>query len=86
MIPMNYAKLRGRIRECGFSQKTLAAAIHVSPSQFSFKLNNRYEFTTSEIRALVEQLDIPSAEIGQYFFTPKVQISKRKESNEINPC
>lgn len=72
MVSMNYSKLRGRIRERGFTQKELANATKMSEAHFSQKMKNKYEFTTEEIRILVEALAIPQEEIGIYFFTPEV--------------
>lgn len=72
MVAMNYAKLKGRIAEKGTTQKALAVATGMTETTFSLKMNNRYEFTANEIRAMARALDIAGDEIGAYFFTPKV--------------
>lgn len=72
MVPMNYNRLRGRIRELGVTQKELADATNMTESHFSQKMNNKYEFTSDEIRIMVNVLAIPQTEIGSYFFTPEV--------------
>lgn len=69
----NYAKLRGRIKEYGYTQKTLANTININSSTLSEKLNNKYEFTVDEINAICKCLKIPKVEIGEYFFAQKVQ-------------
>lgn len=47
MMPtMDYSKLKGRIKECGFTQKSLAEEIGTSESQFCLKLTGKYPFMT----------------------------------------
>jgi transcriptional regulator with XRE-family HTH domain len=64
----NYSKLLGRIKECGFTQETLANAIGKNQSTLSIKLNGRYPFTAKEIDAICKVLDISNDKIGAYFF------------------
>ena len=68
-MKFNYSKLRGRIRECGFTQKQLAEAIGINKSSLSAKLNGQFAFTTNEVLAISKVLNIPLNEIGEYFFT-----------------
>lgn len=70
MTKMNYSKLLGRIKECEYTQKTIAKKIGVSEGQFSQKLNGVYEFKQTEMNNLCEVLSIPAEEIGDYFFSP----------------
>ncbi len=72
-MAFNYAKLLGRIRECGFTQGTLAKAIGINQGTMSEKLNNKYAFTVTEMDAICRLLEIPKSEIGVYFFHKKVQ-------------
>lgn len=74
-MAFNYAKLRGKIKECGITQKALAEKIGSDSSTISAKLNNKYSFSMNEIDAICKVLDIPKDEIGAYFFTHKVQKS-----------
>lgn len=67
-MKFNYAKLLGRIRECGFTQATLAEAIGINKCTLSAKLNNQSYFTTSEIIAICKALEIAHKEIPVYFF------------------
>lgn len=69
---MNYNQLLGTAKAQGFTQKQLAHAAGITESTMSLKLKGRYPFTSDEIRSIVEYLHIPPAEIGAYFFTPKV--------------
>lgn len=71
-LNLNYSKLLGRIRECGFTQKTLAEAIGISSSTLSVKVNNNGAFTTTEMADICRLLDISKHEIGEYFFTERV--------------
>lgn len=71
MIKMNYSKLLGRIKERGFTQKTLAPVIGISEGQLSQKLNGNYAFKQTEIQMLCQALDIQSDAIGEYFFSPE---------------
>ena len=67
-MSFDHSKLLGRIRECGYTQKSLAKAIKMSVGTLVQKLKNRSHFTTEEMLAISELLDISSEEIGAYFF------------------
>lgn len=69
MKKYNYSKLLGRIRECDLTQEQLAKAIGKNKSTISAKVNNQFSFTQEEMDAICKVLDIPSEEIGTYFFT-----------------
>ena len=64
----NYAKLRGRMRECGYTQAQLAETIGMYYSTLSAKLNNKSEFTSGEIEKICSALNIERCDIGIYFF------------------
>lgn len=68
----DYSKLCGRITEKYKTQGNFAKAMGPSESTISAKLNNKYEFSQSEIIRAVEVLELNSADIPIYFFTPKV--------------
>ena len=69
----DYSKLLGRIKECGFTQETLAKHIGIAESSMCLKLNNKANFRNCEIFLICEALGIESSEIGVYFFTQKVR-------------
>lgn len=71
MPEMNYNPLRGRMRECGLTQKECAAKIGLSEGQLNRKLAREYDFKQDEIHSLCRLLNIDAAEIGHYFFCPK---------------
>lgn len=68
-MKFNHSKLLGKIRECGYTQERLAEAINITKATLNAKLNNQFYFTAKEIYAICEVLNIPVAEIGEYFFT-----------------
>lgn len=69
----DYSKLLGRIKECGFTQETLAEHIGIAKSSMCLKLNNKAYFKGPEVFLICEALKIEISEIGVYFFTPKVR-------------
>lgn len=69
---MNYAKLRGKIREIFGTQEAFAKAIGLSKSGVSMRLNGKVNWTAEEIERAKEALDFSAEEIGTYFFTRKV--------------
>lgn len=71
MPDMNYNALRGRMKECGMTQKECAARIGISEGQLCHKLAGAYDFKQDEIHGLCQLLQINPADIGRYFFCPK---------------
>lgn len=71
-MSFNYNKLRGRIIERYGSQSAFASEFGISNNVFTKKMNSRIRFTTNDIIRIVNMLDIPESEIGEYFFTQKV--------------
>jgi transcriptional regulator with XRE-family HTH domain len=71
----DYRKLTGRIIEKFGTRKAFAEAYGISENAMSQKLSGKMAITTDDIKEWCkpEFLDIPCAEIGVYFFTPKVQ-------------
>lgn len=71
MPTMDYSKLCGRIKECGYTQKSLAKVIEISESHFCQKLSGKYPFTQKEIDKICDELKISVDEIGAFFFSPE---------------
>ncbi len=69
LYTFNYSKLRGKIREHGYTQEEVAKKLNVAPATLSLKLNNASEFSQSEIQELCSFLDISGAEVSDYFFS-----------------
>lgn len=68
----DYRKLRGRIREICGTQEAFAKGIGRSNPFISGVLNGKSYFGQNDIDVGAELLHIPSSEIGEYFFNPKV--------------
>lgn len=67
-MAFNHSKLLGRIKEYGYTQKSLADAIQMSNGTLSIKLNNGSYFNTEEMDKIAKLLDISPCEFGEYFF------------------
>ena len=69
----DFSKLCGRIIEKYGTRDAFAEAIGMIPSALSARLNNKVPFKPVEILRITspEILDIPSSEIGIYFFCRK---------------
>ena len=72
-MAFDYSKLLGRIKECGFTQESLAKHIGIAESSMCLKLNNKAGFRHNEIFLICNALKIEVSEIGVYFFTQKVR-------------
>lgn len=60
--------LKGLIVLNGFNIKTIAKELKISKITMSKKIKGISEFTQSEIKQLIEILEIPDNEIKKYFF------------------
>ncbi len=69
---LDYRKLRGKIKEVFGTQSNLAEKMNVSRATLSDKLNQKSDFSHSEIILMCECLGISKNEISTYFFTLKV--------------
>lgn len=72
----NYAKLIGRIAECGLTKADFADKLGMSRGTLLKKLNSTTYFTQNDIMSATDILGIPPGDIPAYFFTPFVLISK----------
>lgn len=72
-MQFDFSKLLGRIKECGFTQETLAREIGMTKSTMSQKLNNKAYFTLLEMAKIQNVLGIAVDDMGIYFFARKVQ-------------
>lgn len=71
-MAFDYRKLKGRIIEKYGSQLNFADAYGISGNTLSLKMRNKVRFTSDDIIAISDMLDIPENEIGSYFFTKQV--------------
>lgn len=72
-MAFDYSKLLGRIKECGFTQESLAKHIGIAESSMCLKLNNKANFRHNEMFLICKALKIEISEVGVYFFTLKVR-------------
>lgn len=68
-LPYNYSELLGKLKSKGITQEELARKIHINPSTLNFKLNNRSEFTQSEMKAICKVIGEPVDNVVTYFFS-----------------
>lgn len=78
-IIYNYELLKKRIENKGFSQESLALKTGISRTSLNLKLNNKSNFTQSEIRSIAELLDIKGENLSIYFFDAFVQKTEQSE-------
>lgn len=74
-IVYDYELLKDKISEKGLTQETLAPKLNMSRTSLNLKLNSKSNFTQTEIKVMAELLNIPSKELGNYFFKGFVQKS-----------
>ena len=67
-MKFDHSKLLGRIKECGYTQKSLADAIKMSNGTLSIKLNNGSHFNSEQMIKIARVLDISPCDFGEYFF------------------
>ena len=65
---MDYAKLRGRIREKYGTEANFAKKLGKTKAWLSAILNNKISLKKSTMELFIEYLDIDSSEINLYFF------------------
>ncbi len=76
----DFDKVRGRIREKLGSEAKFAEKLGISQASLSSKFNNRSDFSSTEISRATDEdvIDIKIDEIGEYFFTQKLELNSRK--------
>lgn len=68
MCAYNYSRLLGRIKEKGYTQKSLAKAVGISESSLNLKLQSKNTFRQDEIVKISNALGISPTEYSGYFF------------------
>ncbi len=59
--------IRGKIYEKGFTYKSIALQLGISPASFGKKMSSKTEFTASEIRQIKKILNLSNNETIQFF-------------------
>jgi len=68
LLYYDYAKLRGRIKECYNTQQNFSNIIGIGRVPLSMRLNGRLQFTQTEIEKIITALDLELSDIPEYFF------------------
>ncbi len=76
----DYDKLRGRIKECLGTEREFAKQLGITPQALCNRLNNKTDFTPTEMLMSKNILNFDSKSIGTYFFTQKVQKNEQKSA------
>lgn len=75
----NFDKLKGKIKEIFNTQNEFAEAMNMAPNTLSAKLNNQFDFSSSEISKAIDLLNIKSKEEAwNIFFTKQVENNSTK--------
>ena len=67
-----YFALRGVFRQHGYCDQEVAEALGMRPPTLSRKMGGHAEWSSSEIEAICELLEIPQRDVGKFFF-PQMQ-------------
>lgn len=67
----NHNKLRGKIKEIIGSEVEFAKLLGISQTTLSAKLNNKTDFTRTEILRITEELKLSQEEFYDVFFLKK---------------
>jgi transcriptional regulator with XRE-family HTH domain len=73
MTEYNFAKLKGRMTECGYTHKKMAKALGLSDASFSYKINGKRDFTLKELNIMARVLNMD--DVMPYFFTDVLKLS-----------
>ena len=76
---MNYAKLRGLIREVFETEEKFGMAMGVSKSTISQKLSGKTQWKMGEVAEACRLLGIRIEDAHTYFFARKVEISQHQQ-------
>ena len=75
----DYSKLLGKIKEVYGTQEKFAKALNLGRVSLSHRLNNKLDFSQTEMKLSAKLLGFKENEIPIYFFNRKVQ---KREHNE----
>ena len=73
----DFSKLKGLMREKGFTQEAVAQEINIAYSTLNLKLNGNTYLGQDEILKLANLLGIQKEEFYDYFFITKVEKTKQ---------
>ena len=70
----NTNELRAAITRKGMTQEQVADILKISVPTMNYKVNNKREFKATEIKALIDLLDIPEDKVNMIFFAGDVDL------------
>lgn len=73
VLPYDYSKLCGKIREVFKTQDKFTEALQIGRTVLYSRLNGSTEWTQLEIERSMKLLGEPMTSVGSYFFTRKVR-------------
>lgn len=76
---MDINKLKGRMREKGYTQANLSRKMGISEQSLNAKINGRSDFTLSEVIIIIEVLELDNP--AEYFFAKNVP--NMQQNNEL---
>lgn len=76
---MDVNKLKGKMREKKYTQATLAKKLDITTQSLSAKLNNRSQFTLSEVVKMIDVLEIENP--AKIFFAPNISNKQQNRKN-----
>jgi DNA-binding XRE family transcriptional regulator len=71
-VKVDYRKLKGKIKEVFDTQNAFADALGLSYTSLNLKINDKRDWTISEIMKACELLNIQPSDAYLYFFNRKV--------------
>ena len=78
----NSNELRAAITRKGMTQEQVAEALGITTATLNYKINNKREFKTSEVKALVDLLEIKKEDIDKIFFANDVDCESTNDESE----
>ena len=78
----NSNELRAALTRKGMTQEQVAEALGITTATLNYKINNKREFKTSEVKALVDLLEIKKEDIDKIFFANDVDCESTFEETE----
>lgn len=69
---MKFSKLKGRIKEKGYSESSFAKALGITANSLRMKLNGRTQFKMDEVSKSMSLLDIDASDICLFFLSDQL--------------
>lgn len=79
---INSKELRAEFIRNGLTQEQVAKILGVTTTTLNYKIHNKYEFKTSEIKTLIDLLNIKKEDIDKIFFANDVDLGSTIDKAE----